>query len=165
LRFDHYISKQLQISKRNARTRIASGEFFVDGSVCSNLQLNISRFEEVKNKEQVFQPALERLYIKLNKPISILSATRDEEHTTLIDLIDHHNRDTFHLARRLDRSSSGLVLLSNDSSWTESLTQPGCNIDKVYLVKTDRPIPAIAADRFSEGFDFESGGIKLYPPS
>ena len=54
----------------------------------------------------------------LHKPVGILSATSDREHRTVLDLIDHPDKATLHLAGRLDRGSTGLVLLSNDGQWT-----------------------------------------------
>ncbi len=61
----------------------------------------------------------------LHKPAGILSATSDPVHRTVLDLIDHPDKATLHLAGRLDRSSTGLVLLSNDGRWSGALTLPG----------------------------------------
>ena len=146
MRFDHFIAKRLQISERNARTRIADGKYSVNNVPCRDLKTHISHFDKISCEESLIQPALERLYIKLHKPVGVVSATTDKLHQTVLDLIDHPDKDTLHLAGRLDRSSSGLVLLSNDSSWTESLTQPDQKIDKIYLVETDRPIPKEAVE-------------------
>lgn len=163
MRFDHFIAKRLQISERNARTRIADGKYSVNNVPCRDLKTHISHFDKISCEESLIQPALERLYIKLHKPVGVVSATTDKLHQTVLDLIDHPDKDTLHLAGRLDRSSSGLVLLSNDSSWTESLTQPDQKIDKIYLVETDRPIPKEAVEQFNDGFHFASEGITTRP--
>ena len=163
MRFDHFIAKRLQISERNARTRIAEGKFSVNNLPCRDLKTQISRFDKISCEKSLIQPALQRLYIKLHKPVGVVSATTDKEHKTVLDLIDHPDKDTLHLAGRLDRSSSGLVLLSNDSTWTESLAQPDQKIDKIYLVETDRPIPKDAIEQFNDGFHFASEGITTRP--
>ena len=163
MRFDHFIAKRLQISERNARTRIADGEFSVNDVTSRDLKTPISRFDKISSQDSLIQPALQRLYIKLHKPVGVVSATTDKEHQTVLDLIDHPDKDTLHLAGRLDRSTSGLVLLSNDSSWTEALTQPDQKVDKVYLVETDRPIPEAAVKQFAEGFYFASEGVTTRP--
>lgn len=163
MRFDHFIAKRLQISERNARTRIAYGEFSVNDVPSRDLKTQISRFDKISSEDTLIQPALQRLYIKLHKPVGVVSATTDKEHQTVLDLIDHPDKDTLHLAGRLDRSSSGLVLLSNDSSWTEALTQPDQKVDKIYLVETDRPIPEEAVEQFYDGFHFASEGITTRP--
>lgn len=163
MRFDHFISKQLQISERSAKTRIARGEFSVNGYADTNLQRRITRFDEVTSSEAVLQKSVEPLYIALHKPVGVVSATVDREHTTVVDLIDHPDKATLHLAGRLDRTSTGLILLTNDGSWSDALTQPDGKVEKVYLVGTDRPIPESAAERFAEGFDFSSEGIRTRP--
>ena len=163
VRFDHYIAKHLRISERSARTRIAQGEFSVNGVANSDLQRRITRFDEVATSDTVLQKAITPLYIALHKPVGIVSATIDETHTTVVDLIDHPDKGTLHIAGRLDRSSSGLVLLTNDGNWSDFLTRPESKVAKVYLVETDRPIPDSAAEQFAEGFDFASEGIKTRP--
>jgi 16S rRNA pseudouridine516 synthase len=165
LRLDHYIAKRLQISERDSRLRIASGEFQVDGSVTTDLRIEITRFQEVAAGGKRLQTAIPPLYIALHKPPGILSATRDPEHTTVIDLIDHPDKDTLHLAGRLDRSSTGLILLTNDGAWSESLSHPDSKVAKTYLVETDRPIPESAPVKFAEGFPFLSEGITTRPAS
>ncbi len=163
MRFDHYIAKRLQISEREARTRIASSQFLVDGVTSTDLQRDITRFDEVRHNESVIQAPVERLYLMLNKPAGVLSATTDNEHTTVIDLIDHPDKETLHLAGRLDRSSTGLVLLTNDSQWSESLTHPDQKVAKVYMVETDRSIPEEAVPQFNDGFYFSSEDITTRP--
>lgn len=163
MRFDHFIAKRLQISERNARTRIADGEFSVNDAPCRDLKTQISRFDKISSEDTPIQPPLQRLYIKLHKPVGVVSATTDTEHQTVLDFIEHPDKNTLHLAGRLDRSSSGLVLLSNDSSWTEALTQPDQKVDKVYLVETDRAIPKEAVEQFHDGFHFTSEDITTRP--
>ena len=124
---------------------------------------DISRFDEVSVLNEILQRAIPRLYLMLNKPAGILSATTDSQHPTVLDLIDHPNKATLHLAGRLDRSSTGLILLTNDGAWSGSLTLPGQKVEKGYLVETDRPIPPEAVVRFSEGFLFPTEGITTLP--
>ena len=163
MRLDHYIAKHLRISERNARTRIARGEFLIGDHVCTNLQRRVTRFDEITTTDAVIQSAIPPLYIALHKPAGILSATTDDEHTTVVDLIDHPDKHTLHLAGRLDRTSTGLILLTNDSDWSESLSHPDNKVAKVYLVETDRPIPESAASRFAEGFHFASEDTTTRP--
>lgn len=123
----------------------------------------LTRFDSVTFGRETLQFATERLYIMLHKPAGVLSATSDPIHRTVLDLIDHPNKETLHLAGRLDRSSTGLVLLTNDGVWSESLTLPGRKVPKVYRVETDRPIPIEAPLHFQEGFYFPTEGIMTRP--
>lgn len=123
----------------------------------------VSRFDEVTAGGKILQQALPRLYLMFHKPAGILSATSDPVHRTVLDLIDHPDKDTLHLAGRLDRSSTGLVLLTNDGTWSESLTLPGRKVEKVYLVETNQNIPEEAVSRFAEGFHFPTEDITTLP--
>ena len=163
VRLDHYISKELQISERQARLRVASGKVMINGVDSFDQRFNVTRFDEVRYSSTILQPSLERLYIKLHKAVGVVSATKDDKHQTVLDFITHPDKHTLHLAGRLDRSSSGLVLLSNDSTWSESLTHPDQKVDKVYVVETDRPIPEVAVENFANGIEFTSEGITTRP--
>ena len=123
----------------------------------------VTRFDEVSVANEILQRVIPRLYLMLNKPAGILSATTDSQHPTVLDLIDHPDKAALHLAGRLDRSSTGLILLTNDGIWSGSLTLPGQKVEKGYLVETDRPIPPEAVDRFAEGFHFPTEGITTLP--
>jgi 16S rRNA pseudouridine516 synthase len=163
LKLEDLIAKRLGIGSRGARSLLLEGRVSVAGRIVSDHRRPVSRFEEVVCDGVLVQPGTERLRLMLHKPTGILSATSDPVHRTVIDLIDHPDKDTLHLGGRLDRSSTGLVLLTNDGNWSEGLTRPGENMEKVYLVETDRPIPPEAVERFREGFHFPTEGITTQP--
>jgi 16S rRNA pseudouridine516 synthase len=163
VKLEDFISKRLQIGRRSARALILDGKVTHRGERGDDHRGEVTRFDEVTVGGKILQSSLPRLYLMLHKPAGILSATSDREHRTVLDLIDHPDKATLHLAGRLDRSSTGLILLSNDGHWTESLTSPGRKVEKSYLVETDRPIPAEAMARFAEGFPFPTEGITTLP--
>jgi pseudouridine synthase len=66
----------------------------------------------------------------------VVSATRDAEHRTVIDLIEDPDRESLHLVGRLDRNTTGLVLLTNDGRWSKRLMDPMKKVPKVYRVAT-----------------------------
>jgi len=99
----------------------------------------------------------------LHKPVGILSATKDEAHRTVLDLIDEPDKDTLHLAGRLDRGSSGLVLLTNDGRWSKRLMDAEHKVSKVYAVDTAEPISADAVEAFDKGFYFPTEDITTLP--
>ncbi|MEM9016241.1 MAG: pseudouridine synthase [Verrucomicrobiota bacterium] len=165
MKLEKLLKRHLEVSERDAKTLIVRGSVSVDGSVIRSLGTVVSRFDEIRHEETLIQAGLRRLYLMFHKPVGIVSATSDQAHETAIDLIDHPDKSTLHLAGRLDRSSSGLLLLSNDGTWSESLTAPANKVEKEYLVETDRPIPTEAVSRFREGFDFRPEGIRTRPAS
>jgi 16S rRNA pseudouridine516 synthase len=99
----------------------------------------------------------------LHKPTGILSATKDDQHPTVLDLIDDPDKHTLHIAGRLDRSTSGLVLLTNDGRWSKRLMAAEEKVPKVYLVETLDPIAPEAVDAFARGFYFHTEDITTLP--
>lgn len=148
---------------RSARLLILAGDVLVNESPVTTVGSAMSRFDRIEVDGHVLQPGTTRCYLMLHKPVGILSATKDSQHRTVVDLIDTAEADSLHLAGRLDRSSSGLILLTNDGNWSENLTEPERKVAKEYLVDTDREIPPTAVDAFRAGFPFEPEGIITKP--
>ncbi len=163
MKLEDFISRRLRLGRRSSRALILDGKVTHGGAVTGDHRREVNRFDEVSVAGEIIQRSLPRLYLMLHKPAGVLSATSDREHRTVLDLIDHPDKATLHLAGRLDRSSTGLILLSNDGEWSESLTLPGRKVEKSYLVETDRPVPPEAVARFSEGFHFPTEGITTLP--
>jgi 16S rRNA pseudouridine516 synthase len=80
-----------------------------------------------------------------------------------MDLIDLDEKQSLHLAGRLDRATSGLVLLSNDGRWTESITSPQSSVRKVYRVETVEPMKESDVAAFAAGFYFHTEHITTLP--
>ena len=163
MRLDRFIAKKQSVSERSARTWIVAGRARVNGNTLADHSTEVSRFDRVDLDAEMIQPAVERLYFMLNKPKGILSATKDDQHTTVVDLLDHPKKESLHLAGRLDRSSTGLMILTNDGNWSDQLMQPDAKVAKSYLVETDRPIPETAIELFAAGFEFPTEGITTRP--
>lgn len=163
MRLDHFIAKQLRLSERDARLRIVAGTTTLNREVVKDHRLEVDRFTEIRFEDRTLQAPIERLHLMFHKPEGILSATQDDKHRTVLDFIDVPDKETLHLAGRLDRSSTGLILLTNDGRWSESLTDPEHKVRKRYQVETDRPIPETAIKLFHEGFDFPTEGIRTRP--
>ena len=163
MKLEDLIAKRLGTGTRGARTLLLEGRVSVGGTITTDHRRPVSRFEEVVCDGAIVQAATERLHLMLHKPAGILSATSDPVHRTVLDLIDHPDKATLHLAGRLDRSSTGLVLLTNDGTWSEALSDPTAKVEKVYLVATDRSIPDEAVARFAEGFWFATEGLTTRP--
>ncbi len=163
MKLESLIAKRLGVGARQARLLLREGRVKVGSGVERDFRRTVTRFDSIDCDGATVQSGLERLRILLHKPAGILSATSDPVHRTVLDLVDHPDRGTLHLAGRLDRSSTGLVLLTNDGRWSASLTDPAGGIEKVYLVGTDRPVPEEAVTRFAEGFWFATEGLTTLP--
>ena len=109
------------MGRQAAHLVIAAKRVRVDGVVVTDGHHPVDRFTLVELDDKVLQARERALYLMLHKPVGILSATKDDQHPTVIDLIDDPDKHTLHIAGRLDRSTSGLVLLTNDGRWSKRL--------------------------------------------
>lgn len=146
-----------------AHRLIAARRVKVDGEISTNNQQEVGRFNRIELDNTIVQEAERLLYLMMHKPVGILSATVDAEHRTVIDLIDDPDKHTLHIAGRLDRSTSGLVLLTNDGRWSKRLMEPTEKVPKVYLVETSDPIPPEAVEAFAQGFYFHTEDLTTQP--
>lgn len=154
MKLSRILSNQNGVSRQQANRTIACGQVLVDGQICTEAARDISRFQSVVVKGKVFQQAEPAHYLMLNKPAGYLSATRDPVHPTVMALVPQDLRDCLHIAGRLDRASTGLMILTNNGDWSRRLTEPGIKLPKVYRVTTVKPIGTDAIARFAEGIWF-----------
>jgi len=99
----------------------------------------------------------------LHKPAGCVSATRDPQHPTVLDLIHEPDKDELHIAGRLDFNTTGLMLITNDGSWSRRLTQPQTKLPKVYYVETEQDIGPEYAITFSQGLYFAFEDLTTQP--
>ena len=163
MKLDRLLAKHRGMGRKQARELIAAGSVHVDGIMRDRHDVEVDRFHCVTTNDETVQAGQRRLFIMLHKPVGIVSATKDAEHQTVIDLIDDPDKETLHIVGRLDRNTSGLILLTNDGNWSKPLTHPDHKVPKVYLVETDRPIPPEAVAAFAEGFHFHTEDLTTRP--
>ena len=162
MRLDRFIALHTEHSQQTARLLIAAGRVRVDERVVRDGQQLIDRFTTVQLDDIVLQRHT-ALYLMLHKPAGYLSATCDPVHPTVMELLAEPLRQQLHLAGRLDRSTTGLLILTNDGLWSRRLTEPGRRIPKVYLVGTAEPIAEQAAARFARGIHLAREGVDTSP--
>lgn len=162
MNISQFIAKHSGLGKRHAKKLIDTGQVFLNHQPITDGNLPLGKFDHLSANGEILQARTAR-YILLHKPIGILSATTDKTHRTVIDLIDQPWANELHLAGRLDRATSGLVILTNDSHFSESLTSPENHVPKTYLVHTDQPIPETVLQQFRDGMSFEKENTRSAP--
>ena len=148
-----FIAKKTGLGKRHAKAVLSRGEVFLNRTAINDGSQELGKFDQLTVSGEILQSHVPR-YLLMHKPAGILSATSDPTHRTVIDLICEPWARDLHLAGRLDRSTTGLVILTNDSVFSESLIRPGNRIPKTYLVETDDIIAAEAIEAFRKGMFF-----------
>jgi 16S rRNA pseudouridine516 synthase len=163
MKLDRVIAKHRSLGRSEAHRLIAAGRVFVDGEASLGNQHEIDRFMTVMLDDEVVQQAERALYLMMHKPGGVVSATVDAEHRTVIDLIEDPDKHTLHIAGRLDRWSTGLLLLTNDGKWSKRFMDAGSKVPKTYVVQTDVTIPDEAVAAFAKGFHFAAEDIVTLP--
>ena len=161
-RLDRFLNSRAGINRRDVRLVLAQGRVTVDGEVATRINQVIHQFSHVALDNALLQ-ANEPLHIMLHKPTGVVSATRDQHHKTVIDLLQHPERERLHIAGRLDFNSSGLLLLTNDGTWSRRLSTPQSRTRKVYQVAVEQPITTDCIEAFARGMYFAYEGITTRP--
>lgn len=161
-RLDRYLSAKMQMPRKLVRDLLLSGRVQVDGQIVKEMDRQVDEFSHIQLDDQVLQ-ANTPVYMMLHKPVGVVSATKDNQHKTVIDLLDNEYRHELHIAGRLDLNSSGLLLLTNDSRWSEALMSPTEKVDKVYRVTLANPLTHDYVTAFAEGMYFGFENITTQP--
>lgn len=152
-RLDRFLARALAIKRGDVRLLLARGRVEVDGVPASGIGQLIDRFSEVRCDGRLLQARTAR-YLMLHKPAGVVSATRDDRHRTVIDLLDVPWKDELHIVGRLDARSTGLMLLTNDGQWSRALSLPQSKLPKRYRVRVEEPLTEAHVEAFRRGFYF-----------
>lgn len=163
MKLDRLLARHESMGRKRARASIAAGRVRIDGVVGRRIDQEIDRFTRVELDDQPVQVPERLLHLMLHKPAGVVSATVDAGHRTVIDLIDDPDKASLHLVGRLDRNTSGLMLLTNDGRWSKALMAPERKVPKVYHILTRDPIPVDAVDSFAQGFYFHTEDLTTRP--
>ena len=170
-RLDRFISEYCKISRRAVRLMLARKRICVDGHVADDIGQRIDRFSKITLDGDILQENT-ALYIMLHKPVGVVSATKDKQHKTVIDLLNEQKlltnqeeaeKEHLHIVGRLDLNTSGLLLLTNDSRWSERLTSPQHKVEKCYQVSLQNPLTDDYEQAFADGMYFEFENITTKP--
>lgn len=151
-RLDRYISRYTKYNQRDVKRLLAQKRISVDGDLIADVDVLVDEFSLVCVDGENLPKKVPR-YIMLHKPKGVVSATKDALHTTVIDLLEGETQD-LHIVGRLDLNTTGLLLLTNDSRWSERLMLPNAKVVKSYLVTLQNPIDESYKVAFSEGMYF-----------
>lgn len=151
MRLDKMIGNSGLDTRKNIKRNAKKGAILVNGEVVKDSSYQVDpEVDEVYYMGQ-FVDYFENIYIMMNKPQGYLSATEDKD-PTVIDLLDDFYRVLdLSIAGRLDKDTTGLLLLSTDGKFIHRVTSPNSNIEKTYIAKTRDPIDESLIDLFKEG--------------
>jgi 23S rRNA pseudouridine2605 synthase len=160
IRLNRYIANAGLCSRREADEFIASGQISVNGVTITEMGYKVKRDDVVKYGKKILNPE-KLVYLLLNKPKDFITTTEDpEERKTVMDLVSDACSERVYPVGRLDRNTTGLLLLTNDGELAEKLSHPSNNIKKIYQVELNQPISNEHFELIKKGFELEDGFIK-----
>lgn len=158
MRLDKYISDAMQISRTDARKLITKASICVNGQVCRKADTQLNTTDQVSCDGQLLGQREEFVYIMLNKPLGVVSASTDKRDTTVVDLLQgSFPRRTLFPAGRLDKTSTGFILLTDDGKFAHEILAPKKHIEKEYLVTIDTPFTPEMQQGFAQGVTLVDG--------
>ena len=159
MRLDKYISDAMGISRQDAKKLLSKGAVAIDGKVIKKGDAKVTDENKVTvNGKQLSYKQF--VYIMLNKPKGIVSATDDKNDTTVVDLVkaDYPKRNLFP-AGRLDKTSTGFVLLTDDGDFAHDILAPKKHVSKEYIVTLDGKINGEIIGSFNSGVTLADGTL------
>ena len=160
LRLNKFLANAGVCSRREADEFIQAGVVTVNGEVVTELGTKILRTDEVKFHDTPV--SLEKkVYVLLNKPKDYVTTSDDpQQRKTVMDLVKDVCPERIYPVGRLDRNTTGVLLLTNDGDLASKLTHPKFLKKKVYHVHLDKNLTAHDMDQIREGITLEDGEIK-----
>lgn len=154
MRLDKYLAAALGIPRSESRRLAARGSVTVDGEVCkkADRQIDEKTADVCVDGKSLGGSYKEFVYIMLNKPEGVVSASRDARDTTVTDLVaaDFPRRQLFP-AGRLDKTSTGFVLLTDDGALAHDILAPAAMYPRSTSSPWTRPLPPKCATALRRG--------------
>ncbi|MEA5140153.1 pseudouridine synthase [Arcicella rigui] len=160
VRLNRYIANSGVCSRREADDLIKAGEIKVNGTVVTEMGYQVKPGDIVKygskklNREKM-------VYVLVNKPKDFITTTEDpNDRKTVMDLVKNACEERIYPVGRLDRNTTGLLLLTNDGELADKLTHPSNEVEKLYQVELDKPLTEEHFEQIKGGITLEDGEIK-----
>lgn len=160
MRLDKYLSERLGIPRGESRKLAAKGRVTVNGVLTkkADTQLEEATAEVAVDGRLLAGTYQKYVYLMLNKPEGVVSAAQDKRDTTVVDLVkDAFPRRQLFPAGRLDKTSTGFVLLTDDGTLAHDILAPGRHVPKQYLVTLDTPLTNAMRVGFAAGVTLADG--------
>jgi len=161
IRLNRYISNAGICSRRKADELIAAGIITVNGEAITELGHKVDPSkDQVKYNGELLKRE-KKVYVLLNKPKDYITTTDDpQERRTVMQLVDKASRERIYPVGRLDRNTTGLILMTNDGDLADKLSHPRNGITKIYNVELDKNLSQGDLNKIAFGLELEDGLIK-----
>lgn len=143
-------------------------EFIEQGLVTVNGEVKLEPYYRVQEGDVILcdgkpvQIQERKVYVLLNKPKGVITTTDDDRgRPTVLDIVDPHYPERLYPVGRLDRDTTGLLLITNDGELAAKLTHPSHHVQKQYRIGIDRPLSKADFERIEKGVELEDGIVQV----
>lgn len=158
MRLNKYIAHAGICSRRKAAELVKSGQVKVNGAVETNPAIEITKEHVIEYQGKIVKPIFKRIYLLLNKPKNVITTMEDERgRKTVWDIVESKVKTKIYPVGRLDRNTTGLLLLTNDGDLANKLTHPSCKVKKIYQVVLNKPLSETDINKIDKGLMLEDG--------
>lgn len=159
VRLDKFLCESRGVSRETARQMIRAGRVLVDGTAQKRPETKLDPDAHTVSLDgEALSWARQRYYL-LHKPLGVVTATEDAREKTVLALFPPELRRGLVPAGRLDKDTSGLLLLSTDGDWVHRVISPRHEVEKVYLAETDAPLTAEDVFALEKGVTLRDGTV------
>ncbi len=158
VRLNKFLAHAGIAARRKADLIIEQGMVSVNGLVVREMGYRVKPDDIVRYKDKVIKQKTNFVYILLNKPSGYITTTTDDrERRTVMEFVADATKERVYPVGRLDRQTTGLLLLTNDGDLAQQLSHPSHKVEKVYQVLLDRPLTPKDEEAIRNGLKLEDG--------
>ncbi len=157
MRLNKYLANSGVAARRKCDEYIAQGHVKVNNDAVTEMGYRVKQGDKVYFKNKLVEP-VNFVYILLNKPKDYITTAEDERgRSTVLELVQHATEERVYPVGRLDRNTTGLLLLTNDGDLAQKLSHPSYGAEKLYEVELDKPLSLKDLRQIESGIELEDG--------
>lgn len=156
-----FIAHSGYCSRRNATELIKNEQVTVNGKITTEPFYEVQPTDAVKVKNKLIKLEEQMVYLLFNKPQDVICTSSDpQDRTTIVDLFKGYKQRLYPIGR-LDRNTTGVILMTNDGELTQKLSHPKFKVAKTYLVTTHKPVTQTHVEALHKGVRLDDGFMKV----
>ncbi len=157
-RLNKYVANAGIASRRKADELIKEGNVSVNEEVVLEMGYRVQPDDVVRFKGEIIKPETNKVYILLNKPKNTITTANDPQgRKTVLDIVDKACSERVFPVGRLDRYTTGLLLITNDGDLAKKLSHPSHKVKKIYHVSLSQPVTLAHLNSIARGLELEDG--------
>lgn len=163
MKLNKFIAHSGVCSRRKAAELVKEGKITLNGEVHINPATEVTEDDKVEYNGKLISVEQKKVYVLLNKPKNVVTTLSDEKgRQTVIDILRGEKiQERIYPVGRLDRNTTGLLLLTNDGELAKKLSHPSHQVKKIYEVTLDREVTELDIEKIAKGLELEDGIVKV----